>query len=258
MFAAPQFITGHFTTRRVFLADKEYGLALDALVKGCSDVLLLSSDRTRVHLGRRKVEPQPDWWFVGGRSRPGDTTTAAASRNVKREVGLDIEESRFEVVGNYSMVWNYRVQPPTTNGTADLSTIHAVTLTSDEELLVSGITFDVDEYSESKWWDINIIVKNEGARYHPLLVNSLKSLRAKDALLLLERAIDDNENDINAVAEKAITFIKRVKEAKVNELSVKVVFDSVNLKYIPQEVEKEEELSLKRLKTTEIKNSNIS
>ena len=34
------FVTGDFTPQKVFLPDKEYGLALDALVKGCADVLL--------------------------------------------------------------------------------------------------------------------------------------------------------------------------------------------------------------------------
>ena len=69
LFGAPLFVTGPFTPQRVFLPDREYGLALDALVKACSDVLVVSSDGTKVLLGRRKVEPQPDFWFIGGRSR---------------------------------------------------------------------------------------------------------------------------------------------------------------------------------------------
>lgn len=64
MFRCCHFETGDFTKRRVFLEDREYGLALDCLVKACSDVMV-----TRAHpeqgfqilLGCRKVEPQPDW-----------------------------------------------------------------------------------------------------------------------------------------------------------------------------------------------------
>ena len=69
------FVTGDFRPQKVFLPDKEYGLALDALVKGCADVLLTRGEGAslRILLGKRKVEPQPDWWFVGGRTRPGDT-----------------------------------------------------------------------------------------------------------------------------------------------------------------------------------------
>ena len=33
MFGCPHFVTGEFTKRRVFLEDREYGLALDCLVK---------------------------------------------------------------------------------------------------------------------------------------------------------------------------------------------------------------------------------
>ena len=87
-------------------------MALDALVKGCSDILVVSSDGSKLYLGRRKVEPQPDWWFIGGRARPGDETRVAAARNVKRELGLDLAPSRFEVLANYSFVWRMRAQPP--------------------------------------------------------------------------------------------------------------------------------------------------
>ena len=83
------FITGDYEKKTVFLPDKEYGLALDALVKGCADVLIStgSGSSLRLLLGKRKVEPQPDWWFVGGRTRPGDTPAEGAARNVKRELG---------------------------------------------------------------------------------------------------------------------------------------------------------------------------
>ena len=114
------FVTGDFTPQKVFLPDKEYGLALDALVKGCADVLLTrgAGASLRILLGKRKVEPQPDWWFVGGRTRPGDTPAEGAARNVKRELGLAIETRRFVHVNTYSFVWNYRQQAPSTNGTA--------------------------------------------------------------------------------------------------------------------------------------------
>ena len=124
------FVTGDFTPQKVFLPDREYGLALDALVKGCADVLLTRGEGAalRILLGKRKVEPQPDWWFVGGRTRPGDTPAEGAARNVKRELGLAIETRRFVHVNTYSFVWNYRQQAPTTNGTADASTVFELPL----------------------------------------------------------------------------------------------------------------------------------
>ena len=38
----PHHVTGAFTSHRKFLDDKEYGEALDCLVKACSDLLLQS------------------------------------------------------------------------------------------------------------------------------------------------------------------------------------------------------------------------
>jgi hypothetical protein len=58
------------------MPDEEYGRALDCLVKACCDVIVSVADGARaagtdmeekIFLGRRQVEPQPDWWFIGGR-----------------------------------------------------------------------------------------------------------------------------------------------------------------------------------------------
>lgn len=228
MFETPQFVTGPFTPRRVFLPDREYGLALDALVKGCSDVLVVSSNGQKVLLGRRKVEPQPDWWFIGGRSKPGDTTAAAAARNVKRELGLEFPESRFEVVANYSMVWSYREQEPTENGTADLSTVHMIRLTESEEQ--KDISLDPKEYHESSWWDIEEVL-SQVDRFHPCLRNSLSSLKAKWALEALEKASGGNDDAV--IAEKARLFVTAMKEAKSSAPSIKVRFDTKACKYVP-------------------------
>lgn len=234
MFETPQFVTGPWNrVKPVFLEDREYGLALDALVKGCSDVLVISADGQRVLLGRRKVEPQPDWWYIGGRVRPGDTTTAGASRNVRRELGLEFPEERFEVVANYSMVWAYRQQAPQENGTADISTIHALHLTEEEEK--NGVrSLDPDEYAESKWWSIDEVISKTD-RFHPCLVSSLKSLKSKQALHALEKATEDGcGNDADAIAKKALAFVKAMQNAKVAQKSTRVIFDEKNCIYIEQ------------------------
>ncbi len=147
------FVTGDFQPQKVFLPDKEYGLALDALVKGCADVLLTRGEGAslRILLGKRKVEPQPDWWFVGGRTRPGDTPAEGAARNVKRELGLAIETRRFVHVNTYSFVWNYRQQAPTTNGTADASTVFELPLTQAEADGLGPSKFDKNEYADAAW-----------------------------------------------------------------------------------------------------------
>ena len=86
----PHYDTGGFVSHRIRLPDAQYGEALDCLVKACSDMLLVSSDGERILVGRRKVHPQPDWWFVGGRMFPGETPAASCARLLKRELGLNL------------------------------------------------------------------------------------------------------------------------------------------------------------------------
>ena len=150
----PHHNTGSFRSHRVRLPDKEYGEALDCLVKGCSDLLLTSPDGARVLLGKRKVQPQPvpplpldtqpvsrvgqcaspqaancgrtvcqDWWFVGGRIFPGETPAQSCSRLLKRELALEIDPSRFETVCCQSLAWGMREQPPKDHGTTDLQVV---------------------------------------------------------------------------------------------------------------------------------------
>ena len=91
-------MTGAFSSHRKFLDDKEYGEALDCLVKACSDLLLQSPDGQRIFIGKRLVHPQPDWWFVGGRIFPGETPVQSCCRLLRRELALEIEPARFQTV----------------------------------------------------------------------------------------------------------------------------------------------------------------
>ena len=66
--SVPHYDTGGFKSHRKFLADKEYGEALDTLVKACSDMLLISPDGERIFLGKRNVQPQVRACFLTSRS----------------------------------------------------------------------------------------------------------------------------------------------------------------------------------------------
>ena len=117
--AVPHHNTGAFTSHKKFLPDEAYGVALDCIVKACSDLLLVSPDGTKVFLGKRSVHPQPDWWFTGGRIFPGETPVQSCCRLLKRELGLEIEESRFQTVCAQSLAWGMRQQAPQAHGTTD-------------------------------------------------------------------------------------------------------------------------------------------
>ncbi|CAE8651066.1 unnamed protein product, partial [Polarella glacialis] len=171
----PQFVTGPFTPHHCFLEDREYGRALDSLVKAVSDILVTSSDESRVFLGRRKVEPQPDWWYIGGRAKPGETTQEAAARNVRRELGLELPARRFEVLANYSFVWHMRAQEPADHGTADISTVHRLTLLPEEE---AAVKLDEQEYEDARWFACEEVLAGE---FHPALKQAIWDLRAKSA-----------------------------------------------------------------------------
>jgi hypothetical protein len=106
----PHHNTGGFKSHRKFLADKEYGEALDTLVKACSDMLLISPDGKTIFLGKRLVQPQPDWWFVGGRMFPGETPSQSCCRLLRRELGLDIDPTRMQPVCCQSLAWGMREQ----------------------------------------------------------------------------------------------------------------------------------------------------
>ena len=69
-------LAGTFRSHAFRIPDDEYGRALDCLVKACCDVIVTVADepfeaqsplQEKIFLGRRQVEPQPDWWFIGGR-----------------------------------------------------------------------------------------------------------------------------------------------------------------------------------------------
>jgi ADP-ribose pyrophosphatase YjhB (NUDIX family) len=154
----PQFVTGAFARHHRWLNDVDYGNALDSLVKAVSDVLVTSNGGQRVFLGKRKVEPQPDWWYIGGRVQPGDSPAQGAVRNVRRELKLEVEPERFEVISNFSFVWHRRAQAPAENGTADISTVMNLEVTEEE---ASRAVLDQDEYSDARWFEAQEVLESD-------------------------------------------------------------------------------------------------
>ena len=200
-------MTGDFKPHHKFLSDETYALALDSIVKACSDVLIVRPSDDHFYLGKRKVEPQPDWWFIGGRSKPGDTTIDAAVRNVKRELGLSFEQSRFRVIATYSFAWEKRQQAPQTNGTADISVIHALVLRDDE---VSKIVLDENEYDDAQWWSADDILT--GA-FHPALKQAVLDWRLARETDQLRDTVASRSDNWGVIAGAAKSFIKVMDEA---------------------------------------------
>mmetsp|Transcript_27636 Transcript_27636/g.72609 ORF Transcript_27636/g.72609 Transcript_27636/m.72609 type:complete len:230 (-) Transcript_27636:4-693(-) len=209
---APQFVTGDFEPHWCFLPDDEYGRALDALVKACSDVLITTAGGGRVLLGKRNTEPQPDWWYFGGRVKPGMSPEEGAAKNVKRELGLDKPASEFKVIANYSFVWKWRAQAPADHGTADISTIHNLELESEAE--VAHFMPDPKEYDDFRWFDTDEVLAGE---FHPALKAAIRDLRAANAHRALEAAVQSGQSaaDISELAKVFVTSAHRPSDAPI-------------------------------------------
>ena len=169
----PHFATGEFVSHRKFLRDKEYGEALDSIVKGCTDLLVTSVDGSRVLVGKRSVHPQPDWWFIGGRMLPGDTPASSCARILKRELGLDVPAERIRFVCAASLAWDRRVQEPQTNGTCDLQLVLSTQLTADE---AGRVRLDAQEYTTSEWLPLEAVAHGS---FHPALSYACRELLAR-------------------------------------------------------------------------------
>lgn len=169
----PHYVTGEYTRNKTFLDDAEYARALDCFVKGCAD-LLLTDGKGRVLLGKRKVEPQPDWWVLGGRMKAGDTIEEAAARNLRRETGVDLPHARFSFVCAQTMLWQFRKQEPAGNGTADVGIIMTAELTEEE---VAAMNMCSEEYLEYGWFEPEALMADN--TLHPVVRNGVKQLVGK-------------------------------------------------------------------------------
>lgn len=174
--------TGTYVATKTFLPDEEYGRALDTLVKGCVDVLLRNA-RGQVLLGLRAHEPaKGDWWYVGGRMRCGETIRETARRHVTRDIGIDVDEGRFSFVTSSTMNWEFRVQPPASNGTCDVNVVMTATLTEDEVQRMKKCDL---EYVEQRFWEIEDVIGGAGKGFPMPIVNSTRRLlfcKAEDEL----------------------------------------------------------------------------
>ncbi|GAQ85826.1 hypothetical protein KFL_002560100 [Klebsormidium nitens] len=198
-FEFPHFVTGDRSKiKPVFLNDEQYGLALDCLVKACTDLLVLDGDRpdSKVLLGKRIVEPQPDWWFMGGRMRCGESPEASVVRLVRRELQLDLAGERFRALTTNSYAWAKREQPPKENGTCDISVVFTLVLTPEE---VRTIHLDEKEYSDVRWFSIDEIIAGD---FHPALRSAARDLKTRQIFDNLKSAVA-NESDDKSLAYAA-------------------------------------------------------
>ena len=97
------FVTGEFKSHAEFLPDEIYSKVLDNIVITCVDIIVCHAGK--MLLGKRAIEPQSDWWIIRGKMKPGESFNEAATRNVRRELGLNIKPYLFQYLSSTSLVW---------------------------------------------------------------------------------------------------------------------------------------------------------
>ncbi len=162
------FVTGDFKSHAKWVSKKEYGMIRDNVVRTCVDCILIN--KGKMLLGKRNIEPHPDWWIFGGKMKPGENFEQAAKRNLKRELNLDIKLSRFHHFGTYSFVWSRRAELPQENGCHDVS-ITMILEISDEEVKKIKQNY---EYEEVEWYDPEVVA--ESGNFHPAVVTYANDL----------------------------------------------------------------------------------
>lgn len=167
----------------VFLGENVYSQVLDNIVFACVDCAVVNHNQTKILLGFRSYPPQPDWWVIGGRIRPGESFKKAAKRNIQRELGLDLPKKRFgKIIGVFSTVWGERRQFPQGNGSHSINTTLILRLNKSE---IERIKKN-NEYKELNWFSISTLSRNPRdargfPKFHPALVTMAKKIPKKTA-----------------------------------------------------------------------------
>lgn len=168
------FVTGRFRSRARFLEEQDYSMVLDNVVIGCVDIVVINSGE--MLLGKRTCEPQPDWWIIGGRMMPGEKPEESASRNIKRELGLNIKPSRLSYLGTYSFVWSTRAQKPKHHGGHCVSITMVLVLKEGEAERINPN----EEYGPIRWLNPRAVIRKRD--FHPAVRKY-----ARDLLTYLEQ-----------------------------------------------------------------------
>lgn len=165
-----------FVSHARFLPASDYAMVRDSVVRACVDICAVNQ-KGEMLFGKRAWYPARDWWIIGGGMRPGESFREAASKNIKRELGLDIEPERFERLWEYSMAWAKRREPPEDNGCHDVSITMLLWISPEEEMQIKHNA----EYEEIRWVGLEEVANDYSS--HP----ALNTLAAKAIIKWWER-----------------------------------------------------------------------
>lgn len=149
----------------------EYSKVLDSVVTANVDTIL-HNPNGEILLGKRADKPlQDELWIFGGRMKPGESINDTVVRNLRREVGIEIDEERLIYSNVYNIMWPGRAEPPQEHGFQTMMTImkYECTLNEAEQVLSADKT-----HTDMRWYsqdELRALQKQD--KLHPYLVTIL-------------------------------------------------------------------------------------
>lgn len=127
------------------LASEAYAEAMSSLIIVCADAVIISPEFKTVYLAKRNVSPMQGYWTIGGRRFAGEAGVEAVRRNLLRETGVDVDESRFRHATTVEAIWRDRKEIPINQGKHDIIQFFSIEL-SEQELLKANASLLPSEY----------------------------------------------------------------------------------------------------------------
>lgn len=118
---------------------------IESYINVCADAVPVNFSRKTIWLAKRRIKPQQDWWWIGGRMQAGETEEVALARKFKAETSLAVVPERFQFVCLNRYFWKDRRQEPQELGCDCLVFIFLVEL-DNEELRQASLGLNPDEY----------------------------------------------------------------------------------------------------------------
>ena len=135
---------------------------------------------------------------------PGETPVDSCMRLLKREMGLDIERTRFVPICAQAFAFGMREQSPKDHGTTDVQLCYLLRLC--DEMEVEKVVLDPSEYTDGQWKTHDEILDGN---YHPALKYAVGSMLAMGALADLDGYEREGDGSDEELARLTRLFLKR-------------------------------------------------
>lgn len=173
------------------------------IVYACTDVALRDLVTGDLFLGSRQTEPQIGPWFVGGRDVYATGIRKNAALQVKHDLSMDFDETRFSLASTYSTDFPIAGPGREDHGRHTQNAVMLVDLKPEE---VSRLNQQVetgkirDEYSHGAWYKPSEIGKPE-SDFPYVIKQFVRDLFTHDMARLIILQVAHDENDARDVAK---------------------------------------------------------